>query len=66
MAQTKRRADIDPVLRELDSIKRLLVLALIKAGTRQGEIAMALNVVQSKVSEMFPSRKVKPFREESD
>jgi predicted transcriptional regulator len=58
------RNETDPVILELDAIKRLLVLLLIKAGTRQGEIAMALGVAQSAVSNMFPSRKVKRFQEE--
>ncbi len=62
----KERNDTDPVITELDAIKRLLTLLLIKAGTRQGEIAMALGVVQSEVSRMFPSRKVKRFQEEQD
>ena len=31
----------DPILKELDGIKRLLVLFLIKAGASQGEIALA-------------------------
>lgn len=59
-----KRNGTDPVIDELDAIKRLLILLLIKAGTRQGEIAMALNVVQSEVSKMFPSRKVQRFQEE--
>lgn len=61
-----KRNESDPVIAELDAIKRLLVLLLIKAGTKQGEIAMALGVVQSSVSEMFPSRKVKRFRDEEE
>ena len=59
-----KRNGTDPVIDELDAIKRLLVLLLIKAGTRQGEIAMALAVDQSEVSRMFPSRKVQRFQED--
>jgi predicted transcriptional regulator len=51
----------DPILIELDAIKRLLALALVKAGSPQGEIAMALDVDQSVVSRMFSARKVKPL-----
>ena len=51
----------DPTLKELDGIKRLLILALIKAGASQGEIAMALHTDQANVSRMFPARKVKRF-----
>jgi predicted transcriptional regulator len=58
-------AELDPIVVELNAVKRLLVLLLIKAGTKQGEIAMALGVAQSSVSGMFPSRKVKRFQEET-
>jgi predicted transcriptional regulator len=54
----------DPTLKELDAIKRLLILLLVKAGAAQGEIAMALDVDQAAVSRMFPARKVKRFVEE--
>ena len=53
----------DPTLKELDAIKRLLILMLIKAGASQGEIAMALHTDQANVSRMFPARKVKRFEE---
>ena len=52
----------DPTLKELDAIKRLLILMLIKAGASQGEIAMALHTDQANVSRMFPARKVKRFQ----
>ncbi len=51
----------EPALKELDGIKRLLVLLLIKAGASQGEIAMALHTDQANVSRMFPAGKVKRF-----
>jgi transcriptional regulator len=53
----------DPILKELDAIKRLLILMLIKAGASQGEIAMALHTDQANVSRMFPARKVKRFED---
>jgi len=53
----------DPTLKELDAIKRLLILMLIKAGASQGEIAMALHTDQANVSRMFPARKVKRFED---
>lgn len=53
--------DQDSTLKELDAIKRLLILALTKAGASQGEIAMALHTDQANVSRMFPARKVKRF-----
>ena len=57
----KKKATQDPVLKELDAIKRLLILSLIKAGASQREIAMALHTDQANVSRMFPARKVKRF-----
>lgn len=61
---TKKSKTIqDPTLRELDAIKRLLILILIKSGASQGEIAMALHTDQANVSRMFPARKVKRFDE---
>ena len=62
MAQKKtNKAAGDPIQFELDAIKRLLTLFLIKAGAPQGEIAMALDVDQSVVSRMFSARKVQKF-----
>lgn len=59
---TKKRKPIqDPVLKELDGIKRLLILFLIKAGASQGEVALALHTDQANVSRMFPARQVKRF-----
>lgn len=55
----------DAIVKELDAIKRLLILFLIKAHTSQGEIAMALQVDQSIVSRLFPARKVKSFESKS-
>jgi predicted transcriptional regulator len=46
---------------DLDSLKRLLILFLLKAGASQGEVAMALGVDQSAVSRMFSARKIKRF-----
>ncbi len=57
----KKKPTTDPIQAELDFIKRLLTLLLLKAGTSQGEIAMALDVDRSVVSRMFSARKVKKF-----
>jgi len=46
---------------EMEAVKRLMILLLIKMGASQGEVAMALGVDQSSVSRMFPARKVKKF-----
>jgi hypothetical protein len=55
----KKNPNLDPAVKELDAIKRLLILTLIKAGTSQGEIATALNMDQGNLSRMFPARKFK-------
>lgn len=64
MAQGKRKTKPieDPIQTELDSIKRLLILLLLKAGTPQAEIAKALHDVDpSVVSRMFSGVKIKKF-----
>lgn len=55
----------DPMIKELDAIKRLLALLLLKAGTAQSELAIALGIDQSAVSRMLPKRKIKVFSKES-
>jgi predicted XRE-type DNA-binding protein len=51
-----KRADSDAigVLRELEDIKRLLLLALLRSGASQEEVAKALGVSQPSISRMFP------------
>ena len=44
----------DPIVSELESVKRLLILRLIRDGASQEEIAGALGVTQPTVSRMFP------------
>ena len=58
---TPKMSENDRLVAELEAIKRLLKLFLLKAGGSQGEIAMALEVDQSKVSRMIPARKIKRF-----
>lgn len=53
-------------LAELGDIKRLLVLALLRSGATQKEVAAALGVGQSTVSKMFPGGLPKPSRRASD
>jgi DNA-directed RNA polymerase specialized sigma subunit len=45
----------DEQLRELTSIKKLLVLGLLRSGLTQKQIAAALGIDRSQVSRMFPS-----------
>jgi hypothetical protein len=61
-----KRVNKDPILRELDGIKKLLVLFLIKAGASQGEIALALKMDRGDISRMIPARKVKAFSREGN
>lgn len=47
-------SDNSDIVAELVSIKRLLVLQLLKSGASQAEIAAALDISQPSVSRMFP------------
>lgn len=46
----------DPVVRELDAIKRLLILQMYRAGVSQAEIAKALGIDAAELSRMMPAR----------
>jgi hypothetical protein len=59
----KKKAIQDPTIKELDAIKRLLMLLLLKAGASQGEIAKALGMDQGNFSRAYPTGKVKRFGE---
>jgi len=63
MAKSKRTESkaVDPVEEELESIKRLLFLFLMKTGASQGEIALALQRDQGAISRMIPRRKIKTY-----
>ncbi len=61
MAKTKKKTVEDPIERQLDSIKRLLILFLMKSGTPQSEIAKALDVDAATLSRMMPAKQFKPF-----
>ena len=65
MGKRKKKTIDDPVVRELDSIKRLLVLQLLISGVSQGEVSLALQVDQSVVSRMFPARKLKSIKKKA-
>lgn len=49
-------SDATGLLKELQDIKRLLILGLLKSGTAQLEIAKSLGVNQSSISRMFPGK----------
>lgn len=56
MAKTRGGSDPIGVLKELEDIKRLLMLALLRDGVSQGDIAKALGVSQPTISRMFPGK----------
>ena len=49
-------SDAIGALKELEDIKRLLMLGLLRDGVSQAEIAKALGVNQSTISRMFPGK----------
>jgi hypothetical protein len=61
MAKASRNASSDPIENELDSIKRLLVLLLLKAGATQEEVGTALVMDQGTVSRMFSGIRIRKF-----
>lgn len=46
--------EIDPTLSELISIRKLLVLGLLRSGLTQKQVAAALGLDRSQISRMFP------------
>jgi hypothetical protein len=60
MKQNNRNQD--PTLKELEDIKRLLILLLLKGGASQGDVARALQMDQGNFSRMFPARKFKSVK----
>jgi len=57
---TKGNDPNSAVISELEAIKRLMVIALIKYGSTQDEIAAALGVTQGTVSKMVSAVPKKP------
>ncbi len=57
-----RRISGNSVQDELTAIKRLLVLQLITSGVQATDVAKALRISKSGVSQMIPARKVKKAR----
>jgi predicted transcriptional regulator len=54
MKKRNGRQSVDPILAELEAIKRLLMLGLLAQGQTQAGIARAIGVTQGTVSRMFP------------
>jgi predicted transcriptional regulator len=55
----------DKQLEEIENVRKLLMLLLFKMGASQDEIASALNVTQARVSQMLPSKDIKPAQIQS-
>jgi len=58
----KQQAEVDPVVKELSDIKRLIVLTLLKDGVQQSTIATALGISESTISRMFPKGMIKALK----
>lgn len=57
----KKNITCEPIEKELDSIKKLLVLLLLKAGATQDEVGGALGIDRSTISRWFPGIKIHKF-----
>jgi ATP/maltotriose-dependent transcriptional regulator MalT len=58
----KRKGESKTPMSELEAVKRLLVLLLIKQGASNTEIGLALSVDRTTIGRMFPSDVVKRGR----
>ena len=53
------RKPVDPVAKELEAIKKLLILDLVTSGVQAKDIAKVLGVTKSTVSAIVPARGIK-------
>jgi len=60
--KTKNANPQTPTEKELNAIKRLLIVLLVKIGMTQDELALALQMDQADVSRMMPTRKIKKYK----
>jgi DNA-directed RNA polymerase specialized sigma subunit len=51
---TKKNISCGQIEKELDSIKKLIVFLLLKAGADQEEVGIVLKIDQSTISRWFP------------
>jgi hypothetical protein len=59
VAKGKARAkQVDPVVDQLDQIKRLIMLQLLMSGVKANQIAKALGVAKSVISGIMPIRSI--------
>ena len=67
MAENKEAnlmSDIEELSNEVESIKRLLILMLVRSGATSIEISQALGVDSSTVRKMIPMRKARQPRKD--
>lgn len=53
--------DANPLLQEMQDVKMLLILQLLKAGVKQGQIARMLKISEATISRMLPKGLAKSF-----
>jgi len=56
--QNEHAAALKNVLEELQTIRQLMLLMILKFGGTAGEIGAALGVTQQRVSQMIPASKI--------
>jgi hypothetical protein len=61
--KTKNTNPQTPIEKELNIIKRLLMVFLVKTGVPLSELALALKMDQAVVSRMMPIRKIKKYKD---
>lgn len=57
--KTKKQTRQDPLQKELEAIKRLLMALLLKTGGSRDDLALALGMDPSDVSRIMPVQKIK-------
>lgn len=63
---TNKHKQTDPVLSELVAIKQLLVIALLRGGMQQSQIASAIGVANATLSRAFPKGLIKSLKNSRD
>ena len=61
-----RQAEKDPLLRELDSIKRLLMLQLVTDGVPAVDVALVLGITKSAMSAILPTRRLLSLKKDKE
>jgi hypothetical protein len=56
----------DPVVSELNAIKQLMIIGLLRDGIQQGQIASAIGVANATLSRAFPKGLIKSLKNGRD